>query len=73
MYHFFLHESDFDEKFLLLTSLMTKKSSFLGILKKGLKMAVFGGLRKGVKNRHFLAFFRSSCVLLILLELLTNK
>jgi hypothetical protein len=37
--------------------LMTKKSSFFGTLKKGLKMAVFGGLRKGVKNRHFLVFF----------------
>jgi hypothetical protein len=30
-----LRESDFDEKFLLLTSLMTKKSSFFGTLKKG--------------------------------------
>jgi hypothetical protein len=28
---------------LLLTSLMTKKSSFFDTLKKGLKMAVFGG------------------------------
>jgi hypothetical protein len=45
--------------------LMTKKSSFFGTLKKGLKMAVFGGLRKGVKNRHFLVFFGSSYVLLI--------
>jgi hypothetical protein len=62
----FLRERDFDEKFLLLTSLMTKKSSFFGTLKKGLKMAVFGGLRKGVKNRHFLVFFGSCRVLLIL-------
>jgi hypothetical protein len=37
---------------------MTKKSSFFDTLKKGLKMAVFGGLRKVVKNRHFLMFFR---------------
>jgi hypothetical protein len=62
----FLRERDFDEKFLLLTSLMTKKSSFLDTLKKGLKIAVFGGLRKGVKNRHFLVFFDSLRVLLIL-------
>jgi hypothetical protein len=61
----FLRESDFDEKFLLLTSLMTKKSSFFGTLKKGLKMAVFGGLRKEVKNRHFLVFFDSLLILLI--------
>jgi hypothetical protein len=54
-----LRERDFDEKFLLLTSLMTKKSSFFVTLKKGLKMAVFGGFRKGVKNRHFLVFFGS--------------
>jgi hypothetical protein len=63
----FLRESDFDEKFLLLTSLMTKKSSFFDTLKKGLKMAVFGGLGKGVKNRHFLVFFGSCWVLLNLL------
>jgi hypothetical protein len=56
----FLRERHFDEKFLLLPSLMTKKSSFFGTLKKGLKMAVFGGLRKGVKNRHFLMFFGTS-------------
>jgi hypothetical protein len=36
---------------------MTKKSSFFDTLKKGLKMAVFGGFRKGVKNGHFLMFF----------------
>jgi hypothetical protein len=30
-------------------------------------MAVFRGLRKGVKNRHFLVFFGSSRVLLILM------
>jgi hypothetical protein len=49
-----LRESDFDEKFLLLTSLMTKKSSFFGTLKKGLKMTVFGGLRKrGQKSSFF--------------------
>jgi hypothetical protein len=63
----FLRERDFDEKFLLLTSLMTKKSSFFGTLKKGLKMAVFGGLRKGVKNRHFLMFFGSFLILMILM------
>jgi hypothetical protein len=62
----FLRESDFHEKFLLLTSLTTKKSSFFGTLKKGLKMAVFGGLRKGVKNRHFLVFFDSLWILTIL-------
>jgi hypothetical protein len=63
----FLRERDFDEKFCRWTSLMTKKSSFFGILKKGLKMTVFGGIRKGVKNRHFLVFFRSFGVLLILM------
>jgi hypothetical protein len=69
----FLRERDFDEKFLLLTSLMTKKSSFFGTLKKGLKMAVFGGLRKGSKNRHFLVFFYSCWVLLILMRLRSIK
>jgi hypothetical protein len=48
---------------------MTKKSSFFGTLKKGLKMAVFEGLRKGVKNRHFLVFFGSLLILMILVEL----
>jgi hypothetical protein len=50
----------------LLKSLMTKKSSFFDTLKKGLKMAVFRGFRKRVKNRHFLVFFGSFGVLLIL-------
>jgi hypothetical protein len=63
----FLRERDFRQKFSLLTSLMTKKSSFFGTLKKGLKMAIFRGLRKGVKNRHFLVFFGSLRVLLVLL------
>jgi hypothetical protein len=65
----FLRKRDFDEKFLLLAALMTKKSSFFGTLKKGLKMAVFEGLRKGVKNRHFLVFFGSLLILLILMGL----
>jgi hypothetical protein len=62
----FLREGDFHQKFLLLKSLMTKKSSFFDTLKKGLKMAVFRGFRKRVKNRHFLVFFGSFGVLLIL-------
>jgi hypothetical protein len=62
----FLRERDFDEKFCCWTSLMTKKSSFFGTLKKGLKMAVFGGFWKGGKNRHFLVFFGSLWVSLIL-------
>jgi hypothetical protein len=52
---------------------MTKKSSFFGTLKKGLKMAVFEGLRKEGKNRHFLVFFDSSDVLLILMGLSAIK
>jgi hypothetical protein len=63
----FLRERDFRQKFLLLASLMTKKSSFFGTLKKGLKMAVFRGFRKGVKNRHFLVFFDSLLILVILM------
>jgi hypothetical protein len=43
-----------------LTSLMTKKSSFFGTLKKGLKMAVFGVSEKGSKIVIFWCFFALS-------------